>query len=110
MLIHSVAGAKRGGHSHNCPETVMLLTGKMRYSKVDVLGDRPDLSNPIKTLLHEGESSMNSRGVSHMGEFLEDTWLIERKLGVEAHSAIDTDYEPFRKHQSDLTSLRLTIG
>ena len=95
MLIHSKEGTLRGGHSHNVSERVMLLTGQMMYHKVDLAAKERDAE--WTELLIGGDSSFNAEGVKHMGEFLEDTWLVEVKPGTPAHTAVDTDYQPFRK-------------
>jgi len=83
MLIHSTPGAKRGGHSHTCDEVVMVISGKMRYHKIGSIRE-----------YGPGLSSFNKAGVIHMGEFQEDTWLIEYKLASEWSQS---DHEPWRK-------------
>lgn len=90
MLIHSTPGAFRGGHSHDCDEVVTLLSGKMRYHKREI-------DNFKHTqIIQEGDSGRNPPGVIHMGEFLEDTWLIEMKMKGKGDWS-QTDYEPWRK-------------
>ena len=86
MLIHSKRGTLRGGHSHDVSESVMLLTGAMKHCKLGGL-----------EFIWGGDNYFNDPGEVHMGEFLEDSWLIEVKPGTPAHTAVDTDYEPFRK-------------
>ena len=89
MLLHSTKGSLRGGHSHSVSEVVMLLTGKMRYHKV---------LNPLVTLtqdLEAGGTSGNAPGEVHMGEFLEDSWLIEFKLARKGEWTQE-NYEPLR--------------
>ena len=72
MLLFSKKGSLRGGHSHDVDEVVMVLTGKMRYHKrIDDSKQEIDL--------RDGQESYNGAGEVHMGEFLEDTWLIEWK-------------------------------
>lgn len=89
MLLHSKKGSLRGGHSHSVPETVMVLTGRMDYHK-----KHKDVDFTVR--LGAGEVSSNAAGQVHMGEFTEDTWLIElkhaRKGEWEQH-----DFEPWRK-------------
>ena len=85
MLIHSAPGAFRGGHSHDCHEVVTLLSGKMRYHKLTQVAT-----------IGPGDSSFNRRGEIHMGEFLEDTWLVEYKL-AQKDAWTQTDYEPMRE-------------
>ena len=75
MLLHSVKGSKRGGHSHSVREAVMVLQGRMRYSKKAVDGQRRE----TRFILEPGTSSPTAAHVVHMAEFLEDTWLIELK-------------------------------
>ena len=70
MLLYSEKGSLRGGHSHSVNESVMVLTGKMLYHKG---------ANDTKEMLFAGDSSSNGPGEVHMGEFLENTWLIESK-------------------------------
>ena len=75
MLLHSVKGSKRGGHSHTVQESVMVLTGKMRYHKKGRDGKRLEMD----FVLEAGRESHTAAGVVHFAEFLEDTWLIELK-------------------------------
>lgn len=91
MLFFCKAGYLRGGHSHDCPEMVLLLSGKMRYHKwVDGKEEVTDLD--------EGQVSYHAAGVPHLGEFISDCWLIDWKLGgVAAGGFVTTDFEPFRK-------------
>jgi len=85
MLIHSTPGAFRGGHSHDCDEVVTILSGKIRYHNLVAIRE-----------YGPGLSSLNKAGMIHMGEFLEDTWLIEMKM-VPKGGWTQKDYEPFRK-------------
>ena len=87
MLHHSNPGALRGGHSHNVDEIVVLLSGKMRYtSKIASSADHiVELKAPF--------TRYNQADLVHMAEFLEDSWLVEYKLGT---GAITHDYEPYR--------------
>ena len=91
MLFHCVNGSLRGGHSHDCDEMVILLSGKMRYHKW--VNGAEELTD-----LEEGQVSYTPAGVAHLGEFLTDCWLIDWKLGgVPAGGFITTDFEPFRR-------------
>ena len=91
MLFFCKAGYLRGGHSHDCSEMVILLSGKMRYHKM-VDGQE------AVTELKPGDTSFNAPGQPHMGYFHEDSWLVEWKLGgVPASGFKTTDFEPFRK-------------
>lgn len=89
MLFFCKAGYLRGGHSHDVPEVVLLLSGRMKYHKV-VNGEDDTLE------LGPGEVSYNLPGQPHMGEFLEDSWLIEWKIGTKVGDWTTTDYEPYR--------------
>ena len=91
MLLHSTKGSLRGGHSHDVPESVMVLTGQMRYHKTRGLGFANNWND-----FGEGEYSTNDAGKIHMGEFLEDTWLIEWKIGSKKQESKTVDYEPYR--------------
>ena len=89
MLHRSVAGALRGGHSHDYDEQVLLLTGKMRYWKLRYGQERT-------FVLEAGMGSLNPAGEVHLGEFLEDSWLIEWKIGPRIGEGKTTNYEPYR--------------
>ena len=89
MLLHSTPGALRGGHSHDVNEVVVLLSGQMRYHKFLHGEDCPRAYRP-------GEVSYNPAGEIHMGEFLEDSWLIEYKFDTHRGRWSQEDYEPYR--------------
>ena len=72
LLIHSKEGALRGGHAHDVDEAVVMLTGKMLYHKRAGSGE-------LTGVLKGGGYSFNPKGMAHLGEFLEDSWLIEAK-------------------------------
>ncbi len=94
MIFYCKAGHCRGGHFHDCDEMIVLLSGKMRYHKW--IDGKEEI-----TYLAEGETSYNPAGVPHMGEFLEDSWIIDWKVGDLAKSQIGgfitTNFEPFRE-------------
>ena len=94
MLIHSKQGVFRGGHSHNVRESMMLLTGTVKYYKTNG-------NVPINYIVVRGESSQNSMHMPHMAEFLDDSWLVEVKPGTPAHTSIETHYEPYRARVRD---------
>ena len=94
MLLFSKKGSLRGGHSHDVPEAVMVLSGRMRYHKL-VMPDFPAIAT--FSTLSDGDSSTNRAGEIHMGEFLEDTWLIEWKVGTTKSGWKNTNYEPWRE-------------
>ena len=91
MLLHSVKGSKRGGHSHTVQESVMVLTGKMRYHKKGRDGRRLETN----FVLEAGQESHTAAGVVHMAEFLEDTWLIELK-DAKIGEWEQNNYQPWR--------------
>lgn len=90
MLLHSKKGTLRGGHSHSVGEQVMVLSGKMAYHKRDEEGGQ------YVRFLGSGDCSFNESGLIHMGEFLEDTWLIEWKLAPKG-AWTQENYEPWRE-------------
>jgi len=85
MLIHSTPGSFRGGHSHSCDEVVMMLSGRMRYYK------EHDCFSMV-----EGAVSHNEADLNHMGEFLEDSWLVEYKFAKKGQWT-QTNFEPMRE-------------
>jgi len=85
MLIHSTLGAFRGGHSHSCDEVVVMLSGKMLYHK-----------EHYAITMTEGVASHNEAGLNHMGEFLEDSWLVEYKFAKKGEWT-QQNYEPMRE-------------
>ena len=106
ILLHSKAGALRGGHSHDVDEVVLLLTGTMRYYKrwkghEQIFTMHSDGLQPV---LAEGSPGMQMSSVSinpagevHMGQFLEDSWVLEWKVCSNKQSWTNTDYEPWRE-------------
>lgn len=94
MLLHSVKGSLRGGHAHDAEESTMLLTGKIQYSKRDHIGEWAEV-------LTEGSTTFNPIGRFHKGEFLEDSWLLEWKIGVEKDAWHNIDDPEWRKEVMD---------
>ena len=90
LLFFSKAGSLRGGHSHNVPELVVLLTGRLRYHKKR--GDKEKVFE-----LSAGQVVRHSPGEIHMAEFLEDSWLVEWKINSSVGEWVTTDYEPYRE-------------
>lgn len=90
VLLHSVKGSQRGGHSHNVDEVVVLLSGKMAYHK------RRESGQETMTMMQAGDSSFNEAGLIHIGVFLEDSWVVEQKLAKKGGWE-NSDYEPWRK-------------
>lgn len=91
MLLHSKKGSLRGGHAHDVSEVVLLLTGCMRYRKMS------EARSEKYEALHGGDASFNQEGEYHMGEFVEDSWLLEWKLAKDKHSWKNIDYPPYRE-------------
>ncbi len=92
MLLHSKAGSLRGGHSHSCAEVVLLLSGKMHYYKH--INDLPK-DTQIKVMAG-GDLSYNPAGQNHMGEFLEDSWVVEYKFAKKGEWT-QANYPPYRE-------------
>lgn len=86
MLLFSKKGSLRGGHSHTVAESIMILDGCLRYHL---------LTSPRQDL-HAGDCISHPAGKVHMGEFLEDTWLLEWKIGTRKGEWSNIDYEPYR--------------
>ena len=93
MLLHSTPGAWRGGHSHDCNEIVVLLSGEMDYWKR--VSDRDVIHS-----LEDGEASYNTAGQIHMGHFKADSWVVEYKLAKKGERT-QTDFEPYRRAVRD---------
>ncbi len=90
ILLHSRAGTLRGGHAHDVDEVVVLLTGKMAYHKRDERGKESG------RVVRAGDASHNPVGLTHMGEFLEDSWVMEWKLAKKGEWR-NLDYQPWRE-------------
>ena len=91
MLLHSVKGSKRGGHSHSVKEAVLVLLDKMRYFKKASDGQRRETD----FILEPGISSHTAAHVAHYAEFLEDTWIIELK-DAKIGEWQQQNYQPWR--------------
>ena len=91
LLLHSVVGSLRGGHAHTVDEVVLMLTGKMTYSKRGL--DGKESAEVVKG----GQGSFNKAGVPHLGAFLEDSWLLEWKLNTQKGKWRNIDDETWRK-------------
>lgn len=92
MLLHSTKGSLRGGHAHDVDEIIVLLTGAMRYTK-----KAGKISTEWGEILEGGEASTNERGVYHLAEFLEDTWLLEWKIDTTKNGWKNIDYPEWRE-------------
>lgn len=91
MLLYSKEGSLRGGHAHDVDELVVVLTGSMIYHKRDEAG------NAWVENVKEGDASYNPAGRIHMGEFSEDSWVLEWKLGTTKGTWNNIDYTPWRE-------------
>jgi hypothetical protein len=91
VLIHSLSGVLRGGHYHDCPETSILLSGKVHYWKK--LTDGTEIEFDEKP----GETLHNEPGEVHLARFDADSWLLDWKVGVKAGEAKTVNVPEFRK-------------
>ena len=80
MLLHSKKGSLRGGHAHDVDETITLLTGTIHYQKRNL--DGTEWTETMK----EGDAAYVPKGLFHLAEFAEDSWLLEWKLCENKHS------------------------
>ena len=90
MLLRSVAGSVRGGHSHNVGEVVVLLKGRMNYRSKTADGIEGERE------LEAGDTSYNLAGEVHMAQFLEESWVMEKKLCRKGEWK-DEEYGPWRE-------------
>ena len=95
LLLHSKAGSIRGGHSHDVDEVVVLLTGEMKYTKRNESGAKYNYEQD--STLKGGHASFNPKGEYHVGEFLEDSWLLEWKINTHKGGWKNRDYAPWRE-------------
>ena len=106
MLLYSKKGSLRGGHAHAVNEIVLLLTGKIKYHikkdresqeyTSDMDADKATHHFQAGNILHG--LAFHPKGEYHMGEFLEDSWLIEFKLNAGKEEwKNDVDYAPWRE-------------
>jgi len=92
LLLHSKKGTLRGGHAHDVDEIVVLLTGAMQYDK-----KQKQTGGHWQEELHGGEASTNHAGVYHLAEFLEDSWVLEWKIGTHKNGWHNTDDKAWRE-------------
>ena len=92
LLLHSVAGSFRGGHAHTVDEIVVMLAGAMRYHKRSEAGKEAH-----GEVLKGGQGSFNEKGLVHLGEFTEDSWLIEWKIDTHNGAWKNLEYAPWRE-------------
>lgn len=97
LLIFSKKGALRGGHSHNCDEVTLLLSGSMQYHKADLaLVEANWHTSEWTEEVKAGELQSNPAGIAHLGEFLEDSWLLDWRMGAKTSEIVTTNYAPLR--------------
>jgi len=90
VIIFTKKGAMRGGHSHDKPETSMVLSGRMKYWKKLADGREVEFEHG------PGESLHNEPGEVHMALALEEGWLMDWKIGAKVGECVTTNYEPYR--------------
>jgi quercetin dioxygenase-like cupin family protein len=90
VLIFTKKGAMRGGHSHDKPETSMVLSGRMKYWKKLADGREIEFEHG------PGETLHNEPGEVHMALALEEGWLMDWKIGAKVGECTTTNYEPYR--------------
>lgn len=90
ILIYTKKGAMRGGHSHDRPETSMVLSGRMKYWKRLVDGTEIEFEHG------PGETLHNEPGEVHMAQAMEDGWLMDWKVETKVGECTTTNYEPYR--------------
>ena len=74
---------------------IATLSGKMKYYKLPIGGDGI-VGEGRTIILKEGDRSYNRAGEIHMGEFLEDSWVVEYKFS-DKDAWTQADYEPYRQ-------------
>lgn len=90
MLLHSLKGSLRGGHSHSVPEQVLVLSGMLRYHKLNPSGQhRTETLGP-------GDVSYNPAQQIHLGEFLAESWIMEYKFARKGEWT-QQNYAPWRE-------------
>ncbi len=94
MLLHSKAGSLRGGHAHDVDEVVVMLTGRMRYTKS--IDDVPEAREEWQWEVKAGDATHHRAGEYHLAECLEDSWLLEWKIDTNKDGWKNIDHEPYR--------------
>ncbi len=90
ILIFTKKGAMRGGHSHDRPETSMVLSGRMKYWKKSLDGKEEEFEHG------PGETLHNEAGEVHMALAMEDGWMMDWKIGTKVGECVTTNYAPYR--------------
>ena len=90
VLIHTKAGFRRGGHSHNVPEVSVLLSGEIYYRKRSTDGEEAGFVQGPGGVLE------NSAGEAHLATFAKDSWLVDMRPGSKADEVHNTNYPPWR--------------
>ena len=90
VLIFTKKGVLRGGHWHNKPETSLLLSGRMKYWKME-RGKETEFVQEAGDVLH------NEPGEPHLALSLEDGWLFDWRVGAKKGETVTTNYTPYRK-------------
>ena len=92
VFIFTKAGSYRGGHSHDKPETSLLMSGKMLYKKRDNHGKETEFIQSPGDVLHNGA------GEVHLAYALSDGWIFDWKIGVKAGETKTTNDPSFRRY------------
>ena len=90
MLLHSKPGSLRGGHAHDVSEVIVLLTGRMTYTKT--MNDGQDTIRELRG----GDCSFNEAMEYHLASFPEDSWLLEFKINTDKKGWKNIDLERYR--------------
>jgi quercetin dioxygenase-like cupin family protein len=90
-LVTIKAGASRGGHFHNEPETLVVLDGELDYSLTDMKTKRE-----VRGLVSKGETLKVNGGFAHLLTARTDALLIGIIGDVES-----TTYQPYRRVVED---------
>jgi hypothetical protein len=90
VIIYTNKGVYRGGHSHNRPETSIVLTGRMKYWKTYQSGREEVFEHG------PGETLFNAPGDIHLAYAVESGWLLDWKIGTKIGEAVTTNYQPYR--------------
>lgn len=98
VLIYTKKGMKRGGHSHNFPETSVIVCGKLAYKKKFPDGREITFEHGPGEVLH------NEPNEIHMAQATEDGWLVDIKEAKQA-DWVTTNYPPYRSEVDEQIKL-----
>lgn len=89
VLIYTKKGMYRGGHSHNFPETSIVISGKMQYKKKFPDGREIEFEHGAGEVLH------NEPNEVHVAQATEDGWLLDVKAAKQS-DWVTTNYPAYR--------------